>query len=194
MMRKTGIGILVLLSVITSSVAHITLPHLDCLSPNTNCGPYYLDAPWRVSPEKTSIPIVVYLDIGLPVNRINIIDANSGVIVASNVYEPPLFLWEGILPYPVSFEIEKNRLYVNSNGSAKIKAEIRTLNYVYPDVDPINIKINTQGIPKLEKYFCGDTHYHSDYTNNAVNDFLLEELQSVSGEHATLLTIKEVKQ
>jgi hypothetical protein len=155
---------------------------------------YYLDAPARVSPNRTIIPVVVYLDISLPVNRIDIRDVNSNRVIASRVYEPPLFLSDNILPYVVSFDINKNNLTVDTTGFASIKAEITTLTIFYSDIGPVKIRINTTEQPKLQNYFCGDTHYHSSYTNNAVNDFLLEELQSVSGEHATLLTIKEVKQ
>ncbi|MBU1922632.1 CehA/McbA family metallohydrolase, partial [Patescibacteria group bacterium] len=70
-----------------------------------------------------------------------------------------------ILPVTVTFSIEKTRLQT-VNGKVKIKGKLFTNYYQTFETDTIEIITNTDTVPKLTDYYCGDTHYHSSYTNN----------------------------
>jgi len=128
---------------------------------------FILDAPSYIENSKNTIPILaIDNDAFLNLESIQILDANNGdTIVASTAWNPSLSL-SGKVPFFYTFNLNKNNL-VKINNIVSIKAKFK-LSF-WPDVvKSVDVLISSVDVPKLNNWYCGDTHLHANYTNNLV--------------------------
>jgi len=130
--------------------------------------PYYIiDAPSYIENSKNIIPILAIDNYNLlNLEGIQILDANNGDnIVASITWNPSLSLF-GKTPFFYVFNLNKNN-FVKVNGIISITANFKLS--LWPDVKKtVNVSISSIDVPKINNWYCGDTHLHSNYTDNAV--------------------------
>ncbi len=131
-------------------------------------GGYILDAPWRIENSEINIPILA-VDTGIDwadIYGINVYDHNDGDrLVASTNWSStqPVYMGE---PFFHLFDINKSSfVQVDGNVSMRIKFEL----HWSPDnwEGPVSVKISQYDIPTMVDWYCGDTHLHTNYTDNA---------------------------
>jgi hypothetical protein len=130
---------------------------------------YILDAPWRIENFEINIPILA-VDTGTDwadIYDINVYDHNDGdrFVTSTNWnYTQPIYLGD---PFFHLFNINKSS-FVQVDGlvSMRIKFEL----HWSPDnwEGPVNVKISQYDTPTMVDWYCGDTHQHTNYTDNAM--------------------------
>jgi len=130
---------------------------------------YILDAPWRIENSEINIPILA-VDTGTDwadIYDINVYDHNDGdrFVVSTNWnYTQPIYWGD---PFFHLFNINKSSfVQVDGKVSMRIKFEL----HWSPDnwEGPVSVKISQYNIPTMVDWYCGDTHLHTNYTDNAV--------------------------
>jgi hypothetical protein len=130
-------------------------------------GGHLLDGVWKVNEEERRIFLLVGVtDTVEELNGIYFIDDNNGEIVAYHNF----IEWDGErkltspLPWFMYFSIGKWAL-TEKDGKFAIKVIFDI--YLWPDNEegPIYVESGTKKMPKIDNWYCGDTHYHSWYTN-----------------------------
>jgi hypothetical protein len=130
---------------------------------------YILDIPWRIEDSEMSIPILA-VDTGVDwadIYNINVYDHNDGdrFVTSTNWnYTQPIYLGDHFFHL---FNINKSS-FVQVGGMASIRIKFEL--HLSPDnwEGPVNVKISQYDIPKMVDWYCGDTHQHTNYTDNAV--------------------------
>jgi len=141
---------------------------LYCTPPMCNLeDQFYMDAPWRVN-EGADIPIFGIINIPTSLKNIRIYDAISDSLIDQKTFEPSIYLNESNLPYLIEFSVNQSQLTkVNSRVSISM-VFYNNISILGNGEGPLNIYISAEDLPKYGNWYCGDTHYHSEYTNNAV--------------------------
>lgn len=130
---------------------------------------YILDAPWRIENSEINIPILA-VDTGTDwadIYDINVYDHNDGdrSVTSTNWSSTqPIYFGE---PFFHLFNINKSSfVQIDGKVSMRIKFEL----HWSPDnwEGPVNVKIPQYDIPTMVGWYCGDTHLHTNYTDNTV--------------------------
>ncbi|MEA2076147.1 MAG: CehA/McbA family metallohydrolase [Euryarchaeota archaeon] len=130
---------------------------------------YILDAPWRIENSEIEIPILA-VDTGTDwadIYDINVYDHNDGdrFVASTNWSSTQPIYWGD--PFFHLFNINKSSfVQIDGKVSMRIKFEL----HWSPDnwEGPVNVKISQYDIPTMVDWYCGDTHQHTNYTDNAV--------------------------
>ncbi|MBI5061501.1 MAG: CehA/McbA family metallohydrolase [Candidatus Aenigmarchaeota archaeon] len=141
---------------------------------------FYVDAPWRVESGST-IPIILEIHDANETSDsyfydIEVYDQNSGGIVTTlspsdlglpikgiclgtGYTAPQTHLWYHML------YLDPTTLTSDANGDKKIKVVFDRVGCVFWDDVVRYLTIHTENSPKFSNWYCGDTHYHSSYTD-----------------------------
>jgi hypothetical protein len=125
---------------------------------------YILDSSWKVRGDTDLIMVMVgILQSDVELNDIYFLDANDGDKVVAytgwteRVRTSPL-------PWGTLFYVNKTWFkHINNQIAMKVSFDIY-LNPFDNKEGPVYIQDNAPELPKLNNWYCGDTHYHSDYT------------------------------
>jgi len=130
----------------------------------------YIDAPWRVN---SNMPLTIYgiINYAYRIRWVSLYDEVNNITLAEKTFAGDLYLNSTQIPYIINFSIDPNNL-----GKINNRARIKMIFTISPwgileynqTEGPINITISSEPIPTFNNWYYGDTHYHSDYTQNLV--------------------------
>lgn len=134
---------------------------------------YILDVPWRIQSSEKYFPILaISKDRFLPdIHNISVYDAlNNDSLIETTNWGEKHNLYFGGIPYFYLFRIDKSKFLKNENNqiSVKLKFDLEYADLI-PTVNwegPINTTLSNEDIPRTANWFYGDTHVHSNYTDN----------------------------
>ncbi len=130
---------------------------------------HLLDGPWVIKDSEEYMPLMVgVMNSEQTLNDIYIYDANDNDNeVAYTGWDSPVTIEE--LPWFYTFYVNRSWFKKNANNEIAIKVKFDIAWNFDNWEGPIYIKTTTsEPIPKINQWYCGDTHYHSDYTNTGV--------------------------
>ena len=130
---------------------------------------YILDAPWRIEHSEINIPILA-VDTGTnwaDIYNITVYDHNDGdrLVASTNWNYTQPISWGELFSY--LFNVNKSS-FVQVDGKVSIRIFFEL--HLNPDYweGPVSVKISQYDTPKMEDWYCGDTHQHTNYTENIV--------------------------
>jgi len=139
---------------------------------------YYMDMPWRVEPGQ-NVPVFgvinndAVVNVGIKYVRIydtkHTSDTTDDTIIDQISYSPSLSISLSQLPY--SFTLSANpSLLTTVGGKAEVRLGFGIDAFIDYDNDegPMEVLIASDNLPQLSDWYAGDTHFHSEYTKNAV--------------------------
>lgn len=126
---------------------------------------HLLDGPWKINENEDWIPLLVgVMKSDQELNDIYILDANDGdKAIAYTAWGNRVRTY----PTPWFYLLYVNKSWfkqTNNQLAIKVRFDI----YLDPfdnEEGPIYIKYNTEELPHINNWYCGDTHYHSEYTD-----------------------------
>jgi len=124
---------------------------------------YIFDVPWRIEKSEQFIPILV-ANPRYPMNIRNIIiyDNNNNNNEVKRAPLPPA----QNTPFFYLLKIDKDSFVKNRNKiSIKMKFDISWFFDIREG--PLSVAISQDDLPTISDWYCGDTHLHSKYTNDA---------------------------
>ncbi|MBU4451672.1 MAG: CehA/McbA family metallohydrolase [Nanoarchaeota archaeon] len=86
------------------------------------------------------------------------------MIISTN-WSEKYVISSGNIPYFYLFKIDKSKFLKNENNQVSVKIKFDLWLYTNEE-GSINITISDKDIPRINNWFYGDTHVHSNYTDN----------------------------
>lgn len=126
---------------------------------------FRFDAPWRIEKSEIAIPIIaVNPRYNMRMNNISVYDNNNG---KKEVFKTSLPL-EQQTPFFYSINIDKDS-FVLDEGMISISMKF-DIEWCFDIIEegPLNISIPQEDLPRISDWYCGDTHLHTNYTENFV--------------------------
>jgi len=151
---------------------------------NTQQKDFVIDAPWRIEPGK-DIPLLLLIhDANLnayPLDKIEVKDSLSGIVIYTFDYSGDtcnLGLFSGfkLIDEHLWYEIKSldpDLFWKDDNDTIHINVRMhvkRICGSAFGESDvteDLMIKIDNKNLPKFNDWYCGDTHYHSIYTDTS---------------------------
>lgn len=148
-----------------SSECYITVP----MNYPPNPTGYQFDAPWRIEKSEKIVPIIaVNPRYSMKIRNIFIYDNNNGKKEVIRTSWPLEQQMDSInTPYFYLFKINKDS-FINDNGKISITMKFDLAWRFDIEEGPLNIAISQEDLPKILDWYCGDTHLHTNYTDNRV--------------------------
>jgi len=142
---------------------------------NTPNKDFIADAPWRVQSETTKIPIIVTIkdadQWNCQLKKITIKNVNNSNTIYSYIPPSPGYItitkprWEKIFQDKSAYD-----LGIPSGNYLSIKVEMITSDWPYIIEDTfiqrLRIFISDGKFPTFDYWYHGDTHFHSEFTDN----------------------------
>jgi hypothetical protein len=148
---------------------------------------YILDAPSYIISSQTNLPILTIADddaeLYPDINNIWVYDANNeDSFVTYTGWASPQVIDSTNTPFFYLFNVNKNS-FVKIGDKIKIKVMFELSAWWLPNnwEGPIEIEVRNTDLPKINNWYCGDTHYHSSYTNTKSTQWLFAELGAPIG-------------
>lgn len=150
---------------------------LYCRSPMYDClleDQFYLDIPWRIEPKK-NIPVFGIINTPSKIKNVRIYDTKhtpntfDDFLLDQKIFYPSLNISASKIPYTFIFSVNASNTSIE-NRTASIRIAFGVDDTIEYDNDegPLETFISSDNIPKLSNWYFGDTHFHSEYTSNAV--------------------------
>ncbi|MBU3924287.1 MAG: CehA/McbA family metallohydrolase [Nanoarchaeota archaeon] len=123
---------------------------------------YFLDAPWKVDEDGNIILLAGGIGVDAELAGIYFLDANDGDAVIG-YYDLDGMVISSSAPWFLFFYADKS-LLKETDGKFAVKVVYDDF-WSYYTEGPVYVEADVGEMPKIEDWYCGDTHYHSWYTS-----------------------------
>lgn len=143
---------------------------------------YIIDTPSYIVSSQTNLPLLAIADDEVELypdlDNIWVYDANNGdSLVTYTKWTSSKVIDSTNTPFFYLFNINKNS-FSKTDGKIKIKVLFELSAWWLPNnwEGPIEVEIWNKDLSKIDGWYCGDTHYHSSYTNTKSTQWIFAEL------------------
>ncbi len=148
---------------------------------NTQQKDFVIDAPWRIEPGK-SIPLLLLIhDANLnnyPLDKIEVKDSLANIVRYTYDYSGDSCGSDNtrIIKEHLWYELKSlnpNIFLKDTNNTIHLQITMFVSNGCFAGsfdgdvIEELTVKVDNRKYPKLKNWYCGDTHYHSIYTDTS---------------------------